>query len=134
MTRFVPLLIVALLLGVSCAGDDAGGGEPTDGGAGSDEKTYAGMTRAEAREAIEQTIPEANQWIADNAGNAQVGEPATIEPLADFIPGSGGEEAWAAQLALEGDIFGNPNPEICMWVWADPIEEGYFRTQYNLCG
>ena len=59
---------------------------------------------------------------------------ATIEPLADFIPGSGGEEAWAAQLALEGDIFGNPNAAICIWVWADPVDEGYFRNQYNICG
>lgn len=123
---------LVLILGAGCGGDSTGGGS-TDGGAvGVDDKTYAGMTRAEARQAIERTIPDADQWVSENAGNAQVSQTAKIDPLADFIPGSGGEEAWGAQLPLDGDIFGNPNADI--WVWADPVDEWRVRNQYNVCG
>jgi hypothetical protein len=135
-TTFASGAVVGLLIiGAGCGGGSGSAAEPSNTETPrSEERTYAGLTRAEARDAIEATVPEANDWIAENAGNAQVGDGAVIEPVPDFIPGTGGEEAWGAQIPLEGDIFGNPNPEICIWVWADPVDEGYFRHQYNVCG
>ena len=92
------------------------------------------MTRVEARQAVVRTIDEANAWIVQNFGGAaEVVRFETPAPRPDFIPDSGGEEAWVVQLPVFG-AGGGFDQYICIWVWAEPDDEEQFRTQYNLCG
>jgi hypothetical protein len=128
MVRCLVALTIVLLTPTACGGGNGGGTT-----APAEAKTYAGLSREEAEAAIKQTIPEANEWIRNNAGNAQVEEGTKVEPLADFIPNGGGAEAWGAQLPLQGDIFGNPNANVCIWVWTDPVDQTQFRSNYSIC-
>src|SRR5512132_3969539 len=119
MRSKLALLVAASTLATACGGDSTA---RSDGTATSDiPRTYAGMTEQQAREAIRQTIPEANSWIRTHGGNAEVTREAAVELLSGLRPPeSGGREAWAAQLPLQGDTLGDPNAKLCIWVWRDP--------------